>query len=79
MQSNATTPSVTGTDGTVVTNKPVVIDNTLRAEPTEVTLEDSKDCNKYPAISIQTVTSAVQYWVYNLGDTATRDADLATF
>lgn len=78
-QINSSQASVTGTDGTVVTNRPINPDNVLRAEPTDVNLQNSEDLNKYPAISIQTVTASVQYWVYPLGDTTARDADLALF
>lgn len=77
-QINSSTSEVTSTDGIVHTNDPINVDNTLRATSTSTTI-GSCDLNEYPAIQIDTVTSSLQYWIYAIGDEATRDADLALF
>ncbi len=78
-QSTSSTPSVTATDGFVRINRPFnrgVQD--VRATPDTI-LISTGDLNKYPAINISISTGTSQFWVYDLGDTATRDADLALF
>lgn len=79
MQSNASTASVTATDGFVRVNRPFNrgIQDVRATEDT--ILISTGDMNKYPAIRIDISTSAIQFWVYNLGDEAVRDADLALF
>ncbi len=78
-QATAATNTVTATNGYIWKNKPFnrgVQD--VRATAT-TTLISNGDNNKYPAIQIDISTQAIQYWVYDLGDEATRDADLALF
>lgn len=78
-QSTSSTASVTATNGFVRENKPFnkgVQD--VRATPDAISISNG-DLNKYPAIKIDISTQAIQYWVYDLGDTVTRDADLALF
>jgi hypothetical protein len=79
-QSTATTATVTSTNGITRDNDPVLANNVVRAVEASVHIGvDSSDRNLYPAISLEIVTGAIQYWIYDLGDTTTRDADLATF
>lgn len=76
-QQTSTTASITATDGTVVTNQPINVDNVVRATAQEQYATSSGDLNKYPVIQIDINTGAIQYWFYDLNDEATRDADLA--
>lgn len=78
-QSTATTSTVTATTGEVWTNQPF----NKGAQDVRATAQSKQmfncDLNQYPVIQIDISTGAIQYWVYDLGDEATRDADLATF
>ena len=79
-QKTATTSSVNSTNGITRTNDPVMATNVVRSLEASVHIGvDSCDKNVYPAIALELVTGATQYWIYDLADTATRDADLATF
>ncbi len=74
----ATTATVTATNGYIWKNQPFNAGvQDVRATATK-TLISNGDSNYYPAIQIDISTQAIQYWVYNLGDEAIRDADLAT-
>lgn len=78
-QSTSSNSSITTTGGKTVTNLPVNADNVVRATADTALSGDNCDSNKYPVVKLELVTGATQYWFYDLGDEATRDADLATF
>ena len=79
-QSTSSTASVDSTNGIERINLPVNADNIVRSvASTEKIGVDSGDLNNYPVIVHALVTGANQLWFYDLGDEATRDADLSTF
>lgn len=76
-QLQPTTATVAPTSGEIWYNLPIDPDSIQRAYATDVKIT-TVDLNLYPAIRFDLKDGMQQYWIYALGDTATRDADLAT-
>jgi hypothetical protein len=77
MQITSSTSFISSTNGLTRANQPVNPDTVVRSvADTQYIGIDSKDRNLYPVIRFDLVTKATQFWFYDIGDEATRDADL---